>query len=65
MASTITIHHTFCSDCGEALRVNARNLTVSGSSGKAEAVDCGDLIEWECPSCGYADSLDPLYDERD
>lgn len=65
MASTLTIHNTFCSGCGEDLRVDARTLTVRAGSKKVEAVDAGDLIEWECPDCGYADSLDPLYNERD
>jgi len=58
MASTTTIH-TFCSGCGEDLRVNTRTLTVTFGRKVIGAVELDGLYEWECPFCGYADSLHP------
>jgi len=67
-AATIT---TTCSGCSEEVKVAAYEATVQvPSNGKrgslhvpahkvvADVYDDGDLLTWDCPACGYADSYD-------
>lgn len=66
-----------CSGCNAEFDLDTVALTVTmrvPSNGKrgaghvvahrvaAEAVEYNGLVEWDCPTCGYAESYDPTGD---
>lgn len=73
MAKTI---HTNCSDCMTDLVIDGDKVTAqipsSGSRGSkfvpaheatSEVTGDDDLLMWDCPACGHADSYDLTLDD--
>jgi hypothetical protein len=64
MPDTRNIFNTTCSGCMEPVRVNRVVGVVAGRKAKDIAPlinDDDNLVTWDCPMCGYADSSDLNY----
>ena len=51
---TIPTDITMCSGCGADARIRAGVIEVDGR--KAQYFDDGEMLTWDCPACGHADS---------
>lgn len=50
---------TYCSECGIWLHVDEKAGEVIDSKDLiTDLYTDGPLLTWECPACGYADSID-------
>lgn len=48
---------TTCSECTSPIRLNPDTGEVSGNGLTLDMfTDANDLLYWDCPVCGYADS---------
>ena len=81
MATTTNVFSTTCSGCMERVTLNLDGGTVTAtrlSNGRRGSLHVpaarlvadldsvnADLACWECPLCGYADSFDLHYGERE
>lgn len=54
-----TIIRTTCSACMKDVVVKRKDNLVSCRGRTNNLIDDdGDLVTWDCPNCGYADSFD-------
>lgn len=58
---------TICSGCMEDVTIDVEGgiVTHERAGLQAETYGDGDLIQWDCPVCEYADSFDMTQHEED